>query len=181
MTDTDELATLRAQLKRLERRQAQNSGEADRTQRLLLARLLVVIATVAIFVSVSMGWYADIDVQTSDGEESYDSLSGWGMLSGMAGADEGALVFAGVYGWLVMIVALVAGASTFSLERRWVAIMLSTLLGLLASGLLLVNAQEADDGEKLAGLWCAVILIAASAFAWGNLVTPLRELERARE
>jgi hypothetical protein len=181
MTDIDELATLRAQLKRLERRQSRAAGEMDRTQRLLLARLLVVIATVAIFITVSMAWYADIEVPTSDGEESFESVSGWRILSGLAGADEGAAVFAGVYGWIVLLATLLAGASTFAIERRRFPITLSTLLALLACGLALVNLQESDDGEKLAGLWCAVILIAAGSFAWGNLATALREAERAAE
>jgi hypothetical protein len=180
MTETDELAALRAQLKRLEQRQARATGETDRIQRLLLARLLVVIATVAMFLAVSMGWYADVEVQTSDDdEEHFESMSGWGTLSAMAASDEGAFVFGGAYGWLVLIVAFAAGASVFAVERRWVAIVLSTLLGLLAFGLLLVNAQDLD-GEKLAGVWCAIFLIAAGAFAWGNLVTSLREAERAR-
>jgi hypothetical protein len=181
MTDTDELAALRAQLKRLERRQAQATGETDRTQRLLLARLLVVIATVAMFLAVSMPWYADVEVQTSDDDEEHlESMSGWGTLSAMAASDEGGFVFGGVYGWFVLIAVFAAGASVFSIERRWVAIVLSTLLGLLAFGLLLVNVQDLD-GEKLAGVWCGVFLIAAGAFAWGNLVTALREAERARE
>jgi hypothetical protein len=178
MTDTDELATLRAQLKRLERRQANAAGDADRTQRLLLARLLVVIATVAMFLALSMSWYADVEVD----DENVDAVSGWGTLSEMAGTDEGAIVFGGVYGWLVLIAAFVAGASVFTIERRWLAVTMSTLLTLLALGLLLLNAQEMDgDGEKLAGVWCAIVLITAGAFAWGNLVSPLREAQRERE
>jgi hypothetical protein len=178
MTDTDELATLRAQLKRLERRQAKSADATDRAQRLLLARLLVVIATVAMFLAVSGAWYADVEAD----EEEIDSLSGWGAFSGMASSDEGAFVFAGVYGWIVLLVAFVAGASVFTIERRWFAITLSVLLTLLALGLLLVNSQELDgDDEKLAGLWCAVFLIVGGAFAWGNLASPLREAERAGE
>jgi hypothetical protein len=174
MTDTDELADLRAQLKRLERRQANAAGDADRTQRLFLARLLVVIATVALFLSLSMSWYADLDSDT----ETIESMSGWGQFTEMAASGEGAFVFAGAYSWVVALAALISGASVFTLRKRWVAGTVSTLLALLTAGQLLINMQEVD-GEKLAGLWCAVIVIAAGAFAWGNLVAPLREAERA--
>lgn len=174
MADTDELADLRAQLKRLERRQAEATGEIDRTQRLLVARLLVVIATVAMFLALSMGWYADIDVD----EDTVSSLSGWRVFSLLAGDGEGALVFAGVYSWVVVLAALAAGASAFTLVKRWVAITLSTLLALLAGGQLLLN-MRAEEGEQLAGIWCSVIVFAAAAFAWGNLVPCLRAAEHA--
>lgn len=174
MADTDELADLRAQLKRLERRQAEAAGDIDRTQRLLAARLLVVIATVAMFLALSMGWYADIDVD----EDTVSSLSGWRVFSSLAGDGEGGLVFAGVFSWVVVLAALTAGASVFTLVKRWVAITLSTLLVLLTGGQLLLN-MRADEGEQLAGVWCSVIIFAAVAFAWGNLVPCLREAERA--
>jgi hypothetical protein len=174
MADTDELAGLRAQLKRLERRQAEAAGEVERTQRLLVARLLVVTATVAMFLSLSMGWYADADI---DGD-SVNSVSGWRVLALAAGDDEGALKFAGVYSLLVVVTALVAGASVFTLAKRWVAITLSTLLVLLAGGQLLLNGQV-EDSEQLAGVWCSLIIFVAAAFAWGNLVPSLREAEHA--
>ena len=174
MADTDELAALRAQLKRLERRQANAAGEVDRTQRLLIARLLVVIVTVAMFLTLSISWYADADI---DGE-TVDSISGWRVFTLAAGADEGALKFAGIYGLLVAVAALVAGASVFTLAKRWVAVTLSTLLVLLAGGLLLLNAQV-EDAERLAGVWCAMAVIAAAAAAWGNLVPCLVEAENA--
>jgi len=172
MADTDELADLRAHLKRLERRQARAIGDGDRTQRLLLARLLVVIATVAMFLSLSMGWYADIDVDS----DTFYSLSGWRVFTMLVGDGEGALVFAGAYSWLVVLAAFAGGASVLTLTKRRVAITLSTLLGLLAAGQLLLNLQ-ADEGEQLAGIWCSVIVFAAAAFAWGNLVPCLREAE----
>ena len=174
MADTDELADLRAKFKRLERRLAEAGGEADRTQRLLVARLLVVIATIAMFLALSMGWYADIDVD----DDTFHSLSGWRVFTLMAGDEEGALKFAGVYSLLVVLAALAAGASALTVAKRWVPITLSTLLGLLAAGQLLLNLQ-ADEGEQLAGIWCSVIVFAAAAFAWGNLVPCLREAENA--
>lgn len=174
MADTDELAALRAQLKRLERRQANAAGDGDRTQRLLTARLLVVIATVAMFLTLSMGWYADADI---DGD-TIDSISGWRVFTLAAGDDEGALKFAGIYGLLVVVAALAAGASVFTLAKRWVAVTLSTLLVLLAGGLLLLNAQV-EDAERLAGVWCSMVVIAATAAAWGNLVPCLVEAENA--
>ncbi|HEV7649127.1 MAG TPA: hypothetical protein VGP26_13285 [Actinophytocola sp.] len=174
MAETEELADLRAKLKRLERRLAEAAGETDRTQRLLVARLLVVIATIAMFLALSMGWYADIDVD----DDTVSSLSGWRMFTELAGADEGALKFAGAYSLLVVLAALAGGAAALTLAKRWVAITLSTLLGLLAAGQLLLNLR-AENGEQLAGIWCAVIVIAAAAFAWGNLVPCLREAENA--
>jgi hypothetical protein len=174
MADTDELADLRAKLKRLERRQAQAAGEADRTQRLLVARLLVVITTVAMFLALSMGWYADLDLD----DDTVSSVSGWRMITLLAADSEGALKFAGVYSWLALLAALIGGASVFVLVKRWVAVTLSTLLALLAGGLLLLNGQ-ATEGEQLAGIWCSVIVIAGAAVAWGHLVPRLREAENA--
>jgi hypothetical protein len=83
-----------------------------------------------------------------------------------------------VYSWVVMLAALAGGASVFVLRRRWVAATLATLLALLAAGHLLLNAQDAD-GEKLAGIWCAVAVMAGGAVAWGRLVPVLREEENA--
>ncbi len=174
MANTDELADLRAHLKKLERRLAEAGGESDRTQRLLVARMLVVVATVALFLSVSMSWYDGVEVD----DETFDSISGWRVLTLLTGDDEGALAFGGGYSWAVVLAALAAGAAVFQLRRRWVAITLTTLLALLTAGHLLLNAM-AEDGEQLAGAWCATIVMAATAFAWGNLVQPLRDLETA--
>jgi hypothetical protein len=174
MADTDELADLRAQLKRLERRQAQAMGEADQNQRLLGARILVLVVTAGLFLSVSMPWYSDID--TDDG--SSELVSGWGVFSLAAGeSGEPALVFGGVYSWVVVLAALAAGAAVLEVTRRWVAITMSTLLTLLTLGQLVLNSMVAsDEAEQLAGTWCAVVVMVAGAFAWGNLVVPLREL-----
>ncbi|MGH3759724.1 hypothetical protein [Actinophytocola sp.] len=174
MAETDELADLRAQLKRLEKRQARATGEDDRQRRLVVARMLVVIATVALFLALSMGWYADVDVD----DEDFESASGWQIFTFLVGDDNGALVFGGAYSWVVVLAALAGGAAVHQLHRRWVAITLSTLLTLLTFGQLLINVA-AGDVERLAGSWCALILMAAAAFAWGNLVGPLRELEQA--
>lgn len=177
MTDTDELADLRARLKQLERRQARAAGEVEATQRLLLARLLVVIATVALFLSISMAWYADVEVD----EESYESVSGWRLFTGLAGDDEGALVFAGIYSLIAVLVALVAGATVFTVQRRWLPITMATLLGLLGLGQLLLNLDDSADDERLAGLWCAIVVMLAAAFAWGHLVVALRELAEVEQ
>jgi hypothetical protein len=174
MADTDELADLRAHLKKLERRLSTTAGDADRQERLLVARMLVLIATVALFLTMFLSWYQDIDLR----EEEYESASGWLVLSALAGADEGGLVFAGAYSWVVLLATFVAGVSVFQLHRRWVPITLCILLVLLAGGQTLLNAS-ADDGEQSAGVWAAILFMVASAFAWGNLVAPLRELETA--
>lgn len=173
MADTDELADLRAHLKRLERRQANAAGDADQYLRLLVARILVMVVTAALFLAVSMPWYADVD--TDDG--SSELVSGWGIFT-MAAGDSGvpALVFGGVYSWVVMIAVLIAGVSVLELARRWVAITMSTLLTLLTLGQLMFNAMADDSAEQLAGAWCAFAVMAAGAFAWGNLVAPLRDL-----
>ncbi len=172
MADTDELADLRAHLKKLERRLAQAAGDADRQERLLVARMLVLVATVALFLSMFLRWYEELDV----GSAGSDSASGWRVLTLMAGADEGALVFGGVFSWVVLLATLTAGLSVFQLRRRWLATTLCVLLVLLAGGQTLLNAAAIDD-PALAGAWGAILLMVANAFAWGNLVTPLRELE----
>jgi hypothetical protein len=174
MADTDELADLRAHLKKLERRLALAAGEADRQERLLVARLLVLVASTGLFISMFLSWYADVDV----GEDSYESASGWQVLTFLTGDSEGALVFAGVFSWVVVLAAVAAGVSAFQVRRRWQAVTLCVLLVLLGGGQALLNAAGAD-GEQLAGVWCAVVFMVASAFAWGNLVRPLRELETA--
>jgi hypothetical protein len=172
MGNTDELADLRAHLKKLERRLAEAGGETDRTQRLLVARMLVVVATVALFLSVSMPWYDAVEVDP----EVFDSISGWRVFAFLTRGDEGALVFGGVYSWAVVLAALAAGAGVFQLRRRWVAVTLATLLTPMVAGHLLLNAL-ADEGDQTAGNYCAIIVMAATAFAWGNLVAPLRDLE----
>ncbi|MPZ83490.1 MAG: hypothetical protein GEV28_25090 [Actinophytocola sp.] len=173
MADTDELADLRATLKRLERQRAQAADQARRRQELLVARLLVMVATVALFLSFSMTWYADIEI----GEESVDSASGWLYLS-KATADGSVGTFVGLYGWVVVLAALAAGLGVFSAVQRWLAVTLTTLLSLLAAGFLLLNlvATGADTVEQLAGAWCAAFVMAGCAVAWGNLVRPLRDL-----
>jgi hypothetical protein len=172
MADTDELAAVRAHVKKLERRLATATGDVDRQERLLVARMLVLIATVALFLTMFLSWYQDIDID----EEDVESASGWLVLTALAGSDEGGLVFASAYSWIVLLATFVAGLSVFQLRRRWVAITLCVLLVLLAGGQTLLNAS-ADDGEQGAGVWAAIIFMVANAFAWGNLVTPLRELE----
>ena len=174
MADTDELADLRAHLKKLERRIALAAGETDRQERLLVARLLVLVASAGLFISMFLSWYADIDV----GEDSLESASGWQVLTYLSGDSEGALVFAGVFSWVVVLAAVAAGVSAFQVRRRWQATTMCLLLVLLAGGQTLLNAS-ASDGEQLAGVWCAIVFMVASAFAWGNLVRPLRELETA--
>jgi hypothetical protein len=172
MADTDELADLRAHLKKLERRLATTAGDLERQERLLIARMFVLIATVALFLTMFLGWYQDVDLR----EEDYESASGWLVLSALAGDPEPGLVFAGVYSWVVLLATFAAGVSVFQVQRRWVPITLCVLLVLLAGGHTLLNAS-ADDGEVNASVWAAIIFMVASACAWGNLVAPLRELE----
>lgn len=173
MANTEELADLRAHVRKLERRLAESAGETERTQQLLVARVLVVVATVALFLAMSISWYDAVEV----GDETVDSVSGWRAFTFLAG-DKGVLAFGGFYSWVVVLAALAAGTAVLRLRRRAVAITLSTLLGLLAAGHLLLNLI-AKDVEQLAGAWCAVFVMAAAAFAWGNLVRPLREEETA--
>jgi hypothetical protein len=175
MADPDELAALRAHLKRIERRQAQAAGDADRMQRLLLARLLIVIATVALFLALSMPWYADFEVQGEDAA----SASGWRVFLSMINPEEGDFVVGGLFCWAAVLIALVSGASAFTLRRRWFAGTVSALLVFLAVLLLALNMRESEVGEKLAGIWCSIAVMVGGAFAWGNLVTALREEETA--
>lgn len=174
MADTDELADLRAHLKRLERQRDRAADQGRRRQELLVARLLVMVATVALFLSVSMGWYADVEVD----DENVDSASGWLFFSQATGGD-GVETFVGWYSWVVVLAALAAGLGVFSLTQRWLAITLTTLLSLLAAGYLLLDlvAAGSDSGdEQLAGVWCAMFVMAGCSVAWGNLVRPLRDL-----
>ncbi|HEY0454640.1 hypothetical protein [Actinophytocola sp.] len=175
MAETDELADLRAYLKRLERRHAEEIGRAERRQRLLIARILVLVCTAALLLAVSMPWYSELD----NGEETFTSVSGWRLFSLLASSSgQGALVFAGWFSWLVVLGALAAGVSALQLTQRWLAATMSTVLALLTAGHLLLNAVAVDsvDGQRLAATWCALLVMAASAFAWGNLVRPLRDL-----
>lgn len=175
---SDEVAALKAQLKRLEQHRIDQSGRAARGQELLAGRMLVLVATTGLFLAVSMGWYAEIDTD----DESFESASGWDIFALLAGSTEdehaGVLVFAGYYSWVVVLAALAAGASAMVITKRWVSVTLATLLGLLTGGHLLLNSQVSDDsdGEQLAGTWAAMALMTACAFAWGNLAPKLRDL-----
>lgn len=136
-----------------------------------VARLLVVVATVAVFLVVSMPWYVP------DGKTPVPA-SGWSLLAQLAGDSLGVYVFAGYFGWVVVLAALVAGAGVLQLTRRWMCMVLSTALALLAVGLLLVDFRfEKDlDGVQLAGAWAVLPVLLFAAIAWGNLAGPLREL-----
>lgn len=174
MADTDELADLRAHLKRLERQRDRAADQTRRHQELVLARVLVMIATVALALSVSMGWYADVEID----DENVELVSGWLYFSETAGGDA-VETFVGWYSWVVVLAALAAGLGVFTLTQRWLAITLTTLLGLLAAGYLfldLIAAGTNASDEQLAGVWCAMFVMAGCSVAWGNLVRPLREL-----
>lgn len=137
----------------------------------LFARLLVIVATVAVFLVLSMPWYV------TDGETPTPA-SGWSRLGQLTGDSTGAYVVVGYFGWVVVLAALVAGAGALLLDRQWVCVMLSTALLLLAGGFLLVDLRfETDlEGVQLAGAWAALPVLLFAAVAWGNLVAPLREL-----
>jgi len=137
----------------------------------LFARLLVVVATVAVFLVVSMPWYVP------DGKTPTPA-SGWSLLAELSGDSVGLYAFAGYFGWAVVLAALVAGAGVLQLTRRWVCGVLSTGLALLAAGLLLVDLRFEKDveGVQLAGAWAVLPVLVFAAVAWGNLVAPLREL-----
>ena len=119
-----------------------------------------------------MGWYADIDVD----DDTFYSLSGWRVFTLLAG-DRRAR-------WCSP--ASTAGSSCWPRSpparrcSRWPSggsrSRCRRCSALLAAGQLLLNLQ-ADEGEQLAGIWCSVIVFAAAAFAWGNLVPYLREAE----
>jgi hypothetical protein len=134
------------------------------------ARLLVVIATVAVFLSMSMTWYLDGD--TTDG-----AASGWSVLATMAGDRPGYAV-AGYFSFVALLGALFAGAGVLQLRQRWICVVLSVLLALDAVGLLLIANPFDDDqgGEPLAATWTTPLVLAFAAVTWGNLAGPLRKL-----
>ncbi len=146
--------------------------EPDTTHHdLLLARVLVVVATVAVFLVLSMSWYVQVD--SGDGQ-----FSGWDVLGQLTGDKKGGYVFAGWFGLVVAIGALLAGAGVVQLRQRWVCVLLSVLLPLLAVGMALVHLRYDDDlrGEQLAAAWAGVVVLLFAAVAWGNLAGPLRQL-----
>jgi hypothetical protein len=135
------------------------------------ARLLVVVATVAVFLALSMPWYVpDVDEPVP--------ASGWSLLAELAGDSTGIYVFVGWYGWVVLLAAVAAGVGVLQLRQRWVCVALSTGLALLAACLLLVEFRfEKDlDAVHLAGSWAVLPVLVFAAVAWGNLAAPLREL-----
>jgi hypothetical protein len=136
----------------------------------LFARLLVVVATVALFLVMSLPWYAP--------EDSALPASGWSLLGKLTGDSIGIYLFAGWFGWLVVLGALLAGLGVMRLRWRWVCGLLATGLTLLTAGLLLVDLRfEKDlDGVPLSGAWAVLPVLLFAAVAWGNLGGPLREL-----
>jgi hypothetical protein len=136
-----------------------------------VARLLVVVATVAVFLVVSMPWYV-----TNGGTP--EPASGWSLLAQLAGDSVGVYAFVGYFGWVVVLAALAAGVGVLRLTRRWVCGVLSAGLALLAAGLLLVDLRFEKDleGVRLAGAWAVLPVLLFAAVAWGNLTAPLREL-----
>jgi len=147
--------------------------ETDKVHRdVQFARLLVVVATVALFLTMAMTWY-----DTSD--DDLASYSGWETLGDLTGDKKGMLVFAGWFGFVVVVAALLAGAGVLQLRQRWVGATLSVLLTLLAVGMALVHLQyDGDDpsSEQLTAAWASVAVMVFAAVAWGNLVGPLRQL-----
>ena len=165
------MAEVDGQLKKLMFRELE-AVRAD--QEVRFARILVVVASVAIFLVMSMGWYVDLDVD----DDTVANASGWDVISAMAGfASESVFVFGGYYSWVVVLAALGGGAAVLRLTQRWVCVTLSTLLTLLALGHLLVAAQveEDFDGEQLAGAWAAIAVMLFAATVWGHLYRQLRE------
>lgn len=137
------------------------------------ARTLVVIATVALFLVVSMGWYTEADV----GDDTVANASGWDLFSAMIGSSEAVLVFGGYFSWVVVLAALGGAAAVLRLTRRWVCVTLATLLTLLALGNLLVAVQVEEDfyGEQLAAGWAGIAVMVFAATVWGHLSRQLRE------
>jgi len=149
--------------------------ETDTLHRdLLFARVLVVVATVAVFLVVSMPWYLQVDT----GGEQFLSFSGWDVLGQLTGDKKGGYVFAGWFGLVVVVAALLAGAGVVQLRQRWVCVLLSVLLTLLAVGMAFVHLQYDDDlrGEQLAAAWAGIVVLLFAAVGWGNLAGPLRQL-----
>lgn len=148
--------------------------EVRAEQEVRLARMLVVVATVALFLVVSMGWYVELEVD----DDTVANASGWKVFSAMTGfSSEGVFVFAGYYSWVVVLAALGGGAAVLRLTQRWVCVTLSTLLTLLALGHLLIAGQVEEDfyGEQLAGGWAAIAVMVFAATVWGHLFRQLRE------
>ncbi len=172
MAEMDEVT---GNLKKLEGRIVRELNEARAQQEVRFARMLVVIATVAIFLVISMGWYVDLDV---DDDNSLANASGWDVFSAMVSfSSEGVFVFGGYYSWVVVLAALAGGAAAPRLTRRWICVTLSTLLTLLALGHLVIAAQveEDFDGQQLAGGWAAIAVMLFAATVWGHLYRQLRE------
>lgn len=141
---------------------------------LQFARLLVVVATVASFLALSMPWYADGG--TNSGER-FDSLSGWGLFGELTKDTDGTYVFAGCFSLAVVVLSLLAGAAVLQVRLRWFCGVLSTLLAVEAVGLYLVILQFDDDlrAEQLAGTWAGLAILLFSSVAWGTLAGALRE------
>lgn len=161
-------------MRKLEGRIARQVDAVRADQEVRLARVLVVVATVALFLVLSMGWYVDLDVD----DDTVANASGWDVISAMAGfTSEGVFVFGGYYSWVVVLAALGGGAAVLRLTQRWVCVTLATLLTLLALGHLVVAAQieEDFDGEQLAGAWAAIAVMLFAATVWGHLYRQLRE------
>lgn len=153
---------------------ARELAELRTEQDVRLARVLVVIASVALFLVVSMGWYAELHVD-------YDLVvdaSGWDVFSAMVGfRAEGVFVFAGYYSWVVVLAALAGAVAALRLTQRWICVTFSTLLTLLAFGHLLVAAQVEKDfkGQQLAAAWAAIAVMFFAAIVWGHLYRRLYE------
>ena len=153
---------------------ARELQEVRAEQEVRLARTLVVIATVALFLVVSVGWYTELEV----GDDTIANASGWGVFSAMIGdSTEGVFVFAGYYSWIVVLAALGGAAAVLRLTQRWVCVILATLLTLLGLGHLLVAVQVKDDfyDQQLAGGWAGIAVMFFAATVWGHLSRQLRE------
>lgn len=153
---------------------------SDKIQRdVQFARVLVVIATVALLLVLSMPWY--LNGETNNGE-TFVSASGWGLFS-MLTEDKGIYVFAGYFSWVVVLLALFAGVGVLQLRQRWVCVTLCVLLVVDAVGLFLVANQFDDDlrADQLAGTWAGLVVMVFAAVVWGNLAGPLRELSYEKE
>lgn len=126
--------------------------------------------TVAVFLVMSLPWYVP--------ESSSVPASGWSLLGQLTADSIGLYLFAGWFGWIFVLGALIAGMGVVRLRSRWVCGLLATGLSLLAAGLLLVDLRfEKDlDGVPLAGAWAVLPVLIFAAVAWGNLGGPLREI-----
>jgi hypothetical protein len=153
-------------------RDASIGAVTDKSDRdVLFARLLVVVATVAVFLVLSVPWYV------TEGETPTPA-SGWSLFAELAGDSVGVYASPGYFGWAVVLAALVAGVGVLRLARRWVCGALSTALVLLAGGLLLVDLRFENDmeGVQLAGAWAVLPGTAVRRGGVGQPCRPLREL-----